>query len=283
MLVRRTLLDGRLGRFRTPARFAGAALLVALAIAAITLPVHAPVPEYIPTPGLVYYPNFGETEPGPWRPVAAEPPAGDRRIAYLTFDDGPSLITPDVLDILAHYDAVATFFVCGNGTTFGRNTYRRMLTDGHTIGNHSFSHDSARIYASREVFFEDFFRLQDLVRDATGFSPEVVRFPGGSTSGFASRELMLELTAQLHERGFQYFDWNVSANDSVVLYQEREVIVRSVLEGARNKKQAIILFHDSRTRISTVEALPEILEGLIAMGFEFQTLNRDSFTVQFVK
>ncbi len=263
-------------------RRVGLVLLVALALAAFGVPagISPEQPPPLPVAG-----EQGDSEPAgecfPCPVIVPEPE--HRRIAYLTFDDGPSLNTPAVLDVLARYGVRATFFVCGNLTDFGRDIYRRMLAEGHTIGNHSFSHNPARIYASADAFFEDFFRLQDLVYEATGFRPEVVRFPGGSNNNQADRELMLELISRIRELGLEYCDWNVCSGDALQLYQDPEVIIRNVIEGVQGKDRAIVLFHDSRTRMGTVQALPAILEALIDMGFQFQTLGRESFTVQFLR
>ncbi len=98
----------------------------------------------------------------PKKPPASEKtPASARRVAYLTFDDGPSKNTPKVLDILAEEKAVATFFVIGNDTEFGHRMYRRILAEGHALGNHTYSHDYSRIYTSQEDFLKDFYKLED--------------------------------------------------------------------------------------------------------------------------
>lgn len=234
-------------------------------------------------PPHVSMPQPAETadEPAPDKPAQTAP--ADGPVAYLTFDDGPSLNTPDILDMLARHGVPATFFVCGNVTQFGRAIYNRILAEGHMIGNHTFSHDTSRIYSSSEAFLADFFKLQDLIAKTTGFATRILRFPGGSNSGHARRDVMLDIIQKLRELGYQYFDWNVSARDAEELYQDRDAIINSVLEGARGKSRAIILLHDSRTRMSTVEALPAIIEGLIGMGFTFRALNHESYPVQFIR
>ncbi|MDQ7794544.1 MAG: polysaccharide deacetylase family protein [bacterium] len=241
-------------------------------------PAGAPAPA---EPASLPEPGPAEAPPAACCPHEHEAPAGPVKTAYLTFDDGPSEVTLDILDILGDFGVPATFFVCGNHWDFGRNAYRRMLDEGHAIGNHSYTHNLTRIYASAAAFWADFDRLQHLLEEATGDRPPIMRFPGGSNNRFARRELMDELLAGLEERGIRYFDWNVCSGDSAVLGQDPEVIIRRVLDGVRGLDEAVILFHDSYSRATTVTALPVILEALLADGFAFRTLGPDSTGVQF--
>ena len=207
------------------------------------------------------------------------------RVAYLTFDDGPSHNTVAILDILKEYGVRATFFVCGNSSAFGRSMYQRIVAEGHAIGNHTYTHNYAQIYSSVDAFMADVYRLQDLLEDTIGFSPQILRFPGGSNNHvhrqYGGVGLMHEIIQRVAEEGFQYFDWNVSGADATPHPQDPDVIIRSVLSGAQNKTSAIILLHDSHNRTTTVEALPSIIEGLLRMDFRFEVLTVDTVPVRF--
>ena len=104
--------------------------------------------------------------------------AGDK-VAYLTFDDGPSELTPQVLKILADNDVKATFFVVGRSDAQSKKWMKEIVDQGHTIGMHTYTHNYKKIYASPTAFFTDLSELNDLITEATGVKPQIVRFAGG--------------------------------------------------------------------------------------------------------
>jgi len=216
------------------------------------------------------------------RQVAASVP---RRQAYLTFDDGPSNNTVAILDLLKEYNIKATFFVCGNNTSFGKEVYKRIVDEGHALGNHSYSHNYSRIFSSREAFWEDFMRLEELLYESTGIRSSLMRFPGGSNNTvsiqYGGQDLMAQLCEDALKKGYNYFDWSVSSLDSTVAVQETQVIVDAVLSRVRGMVNPVILFHDSSARTTTVEALPIIIEGLRELGYDFDALTADVRPVRF--
>ncbi len=108
-----------------------------------------------------------QTEPESEEIIAEEPleqKEASRKV-YLTFDDGPSSNTGDILDILAEYDVKATFFVNGRVGATAEALYRRIVDEGHTLAMHSYTHNYGVVYASVESFAEDFKKLQDYLYD----------------------------------------------------------------------------------------------------------------------
>ena len=205
------------------------------------------------------------------------------RKVYLTFDDGPSSGTDEILDILAEYDVKATFFVVGKQGDWAQEAYRRIVEEGHTLGMHSYTHDYQQIYASLDAYTEDLLRLQDYLYQVTGVTSVYVRFPGGS-SNKVSRTDMRELIAWLEESGFTYYDWNVSAQDASGVKLEPEKIVENCLEGLEKKDNVIILMHDAASKHTTVEALPLLIESIQAMeNTELLPITEDTVPVQHVK
>lgn len=219
--------------------------------------------------------------------ISSSPSAQVEKIAYLTFDDGPSDITPKILDILDRYNVKATFFVIGNTSEFGKRMYRNIAERGHAIGNHTFSHDYNKIYRSVVAFKKDFNKLQDLLEETIGYRPKILRFPGGSDNTVSWRvggkRIMYEITQTMLREGYMYFDWNADSEDANRVTVSKQVIQRAAIEKSRGKKEVIILMHDNSTKMTTVEALPGIIEGLKAQGFHFRTLSPDSFTVHLLK
>ena len=106
----------------------------------------------------------------------------NRKIAYLTFDDGPSINTGKILDILKRYDIKATFFVVGRSDDNSKNLYKRIVKEGHAIGNHTYSHEYKTLYSSEENFLSDFKKLEHHIYDITGIKMDIMRFPGGSNT-----------------------------------------------------------------------------------------------------
>lgn len=183
---------------------------------------------------------------------------------YLTFDDGPSIYTDDILDILAEYNVKATFFVVGRENTASYARYLRIVEEGHTLGMHSYSHVYSDIYASPESFAEDTQRIRSLLEDVTGQTPVFYRFPGGSSND-VSRTDVRELAEYLESQGIIYFDWNVSSGDAGKIPLTSDQIVRNALSGIESRDTTVILLHDAASKRSTVNALPQIIETLQSM------------------
>ncbi len=190
--------------------------------------------------------------------------ASGMREVYLTFDDGPSIYTDRILDILKEYGVKATFFVVAKGKEDYEDSLRRIVAEGHTLGMHSYSHKYREIYASKEAFIKDVNALQDYLHDVTGIYPEVYRFPGGS-SNRASGVSMKELEAYLAEIGVRYFDWNVSCRDATGRGLGKDSILYYATHELADYSEAIILMHDAADKKSTVDALPGIIERILAM------------------
>ncbi|MDR0221162.1 MAG: polysaccharide deacetylase [Lachnospiraceae bacterium] len=190
--------------------------------------------------------------------------AGQKEI-YLTFDDGPSVYTAQILDILAKYGVKATFFVVGRTDETSLAAYRRIVDEGHTLGMHSYSHRYYEIYRSVPDFSEDLRKLQELLYDTTGVWSRYYRFPGGS-SNTVSRVDMQELIDYLAEQDIAYYDWNVSSGDAASGGISAQRIINNCLYGASDKSEAMILLHDLGDKYSTVLALPSVIEGIMAQG-----------------
>ena len=184
------------------------------------------------------------------------------RKVYLTFDDGPSCYTDEILDILKQYGVKATFFVVGKTDEQSLEAYRRIVEEGHTLGMHSYSHKYRDIYQSVDTYAEDLSKLQEFLYDTTGVWSRYVRFPGGSSNRVSLVD-MTELIAYLKEQGIQYFDWNISSGDAVSGTVSAEKIVDNVMQNVEKYDTVIILMHDAADKETTVEALPVILEGLL--------------------
>lgn len=199
---------------------------------------------------------------------------------YLTFDDGPSSHTDEILDILAQYDIKATFFVTGKTQEMYLPLYQRIVEEGHTLGMHSYSHRYSEIYASKEQFAADLEKLQEFLYETTGVWSRFYRFPGGS-SNRVSDVPMEELTEYLTEENIYYLDWNVSCADATGRNLRPQQIADNVTENVGKYHTAVVLLHDASDKTSTVEALPLIIEKIQSMQHaEFVAVDDEMHMIQ---
>lgn len=202
---------------------------------------------------------------------------------YLTFDDGPSSYTAEILDILKEYNIKATFFVVGKEDENSLAMYRRIAAEGHTLGMHSYSHKYQEVYASKEAFEKDMTRLSDLLYAATGVRPQVCRFPGGS-SNKVSRVDMRELFDWLAEEGIVYYDWNISSGDATASGLSAKAIVQNCTKELEGYHTAMILMHDAADKHTTVEALPIIIEyGMQMEDTVFLPITQETSLIQHIQ
>ena len=186
------------------------------------------------------------------------------REVYLTFDDGPSSQTEHILEILAEYDVKATFFVVGKTDSNSIEMYQRIIEEGHTLAMHSYSHEYAEIYASADAFRADLYKLRDYLYGLTGEMCTIYRFPGGS-SNRVSRVDIQELIAVLQEEEISYFDWNISSQDASPTMLSVQQILSNCTAQLESYDQVVILLHDAADKRTTVEALPLLIEEILAL------------------
>lgn len=198
------------------------------------------------------------------------------KVIYLTFDDGPSRYTKQLLNTLKKYNIKATFFVVGN--TNNNDVLKDIVNDGHSIGIHSVTHSYADIYSSEDVFLKDLYKMQDIIKSKTGVTTYLMRFPGGSSntvSKYYCTGIMSKLTKTVEKLGFQYFDWNVSSGDAGGT-TTKEGVYNNVVNGIKMCKNSIVLQHD--TKEFSVNAVEDIIKWGLKNGYTFKALDMNSPT-----
>ena len=190
-------------------------------------------------------------------------------IIYLTYDDGPSGYTSQLLDLLDSYGVKATFFVVDTG--YG-GTMARAANAGHTIAIHSASHNYDKIYASEEAFFNDLYYMQSIIQSNTGQTPMMIRFPGGSSNSvsYFNPGIMSRLVELVEEKGFRYFDWNVSSNDAGGVTHGWAEVAYNVIRGVSTRGTSVVLMHDSYGMC--IRATERIIQWGLANGYTFAAL-----------
>ena len=198
---------------------------------------------------------------------------------YLTFDDGPSERTDEILDTLAEKGVKATFFVIGHEDEADWARMRRIVEEGHTLGMHSYSHDYAKVYASVESFLDEFYRIFKQIQEVTGTTPTAFRFPGGSINGYDGG-FYQEILSEMIRRGFVPYDWNVSSEDAATgRILPANTLVDNVVRNAGGKVRCFVLFHDNADKITSVQAVGPVIDRLREMGFAFAPITPSTLPV----
>lgn len=200
------------------------------------------------------------------------------RIAYLTFDDGPSENTEAILKVLKDNDIKATFFIVPDEGEDCARRLRAIAAEGHTIGIHSFTHNYLTIYADEKAFLDDFAKAYDIVVTVTNKRPWLYRFPGGSVNQY-NRSCRDQIRDILGERGFVYYDWNVDSNDWRGLSVDE--LCGNVVTDASRFVNPTILMHDTDTRDNTVAAIDKIIKDLKEKGYKFAPLTQQVEPIQY--
>ena len=206
----------------------------------------------------------------------ADPPTEfvtKENVVYLTFDDGPSQRTLEILDILDTYDIKATFFISGGYGEEAAKIMKKVSDRGHTLAIHSISHKYDEVYESVESWLEDFNNTFMCVYEATGVKPQLYRFPGGSVNNY-NRLIVDQIIAECTRRGFVYHDWNVSGEDATK-NASWSSIYDNVISGIHNSSssRAIVLLHDNADKSNTVNTLDDIINELLDDGYTFEALD----------
>lgn len=195
-------------------------------------------------------------------------------VIYLTFDDGPSFLTGDILNILDEESVKATFFVTGvNQDTI------RAYNNGHTIALHTNSHDYSYVYSSADNYFNDLNKISDKVYNTLGFRSKIIRFPGGSSNTVSRKYsigIMSYLANEVVQRGYTYFDWNVDSNDAGSDIYNSSSIYYNVVSGLSHNKTNVVLMHDSGGHSATVNALRNIIRYGKDNGYSFKAITENT-------
>ena len=193
---------------------------------------------------------------------------------YLTFDDGSSYLTNQILDILKEENIKATFFVVSvNSIT------KRAYDEGHAIALHSNTHNYSYIYSSVDNYFNDLNSISNQVYNLIGLRSKIIRFPGGSSNNICKNYrsgIMTELTGEVLNRGYIYFDWNIDSNDAGSDIYNSNNIYYNVVNNLSHDKTNVVLMHDSAGHEATVNALRNIISYGKTYGYSFDVITADT-------
>lgn len=194
---------------------------------------------------------------------------------YLTFDDGPTEHTPAILDILKKYEIKSTFFMLNNNIHKNPDIVKTVSENGHTVGCHGVTHKVKLFYKTNTSPKEEMVACGKSVEDVIDSKVQVIRVPFGSSPYLTSAQ-----KSELEKSQFIMWDWNVDSHDWSMNSSDK--IVQTVLQQVKKLKEKeitpVLLFHDKEI---TVKALPQIIEQLKKLGYDFKPITVDDTPLQF--
>ena len=215
------------------------------------------------------YPNLYAVPKTEWDQIEEE-----KKICYLTFDDGPSENTLQVLDTLDKYKIKAVFFVIGSEVLLdekNQEILKEVSERGHLIALHTYSHDYKKIYASVDAFLDDYEKVFNVIEELTGQRPYIFRFPGGSYNSCV-KYIRRDIITEMKRRGFIYYDWNVSGEDSVG-HPSKYTILKNIKRDLNRYHLPVVLLHDGQANKITANSLEDIIKYIQEQGYEFGRLD----------
>ena len=195
----------------------------------------------------------------------------DEKIAYLTFDDGPSqAVTPLILDLLKKENIKATFFVLGKRVKANPELVKREYEEGHYVANHGYTHEYDKIYKSVDNVLNEYNETEKEIRNAIkieDYSSYLFRFPGGNAGGKYAN-IKSNAGKVLNENNISYIDWNALNSDAAGA-NTKEKLISNIKDTTKDKNVVIILMHDAADKILTYETLSDVINYLRNEGYRF--------------
>jgi peptidoglycan/xylan/chitin deacetylase (PgdA/CDA1 family) len=179
----------------------------------------------------------------------------------ITFDDGPSEQTEEFLDYLKSKNVPATFFVIGKNIAGNEDVLKRIVSEGHTIGNHSYAHDYMFASRGKNRVQKDMTLCSELIEQTTGKKPLLFRPPFGVTTP--------TLAKAIKKMGVQSIGWTIRTHDGV--QQDSGIIERNLFK--KELSGAIVLFHD--TNLNSLEVLDKLITRTAELGIEIVSLQEE--------
>lgn len=200
---------------------------------------------------------------------------------YLTFDDGPTYLTESILNTLKEENVPATFFVIGTNIDKYKTIVKRAYNEGHTIAIHTYTHKYNEVYQSDENYFNDLHKINSKIYDITGHHSHIVRLPGGSSNVVSknyNQGIITRITETLIKNNYYYFDWNIDSGDAGGNLPQEQIYENTIK--MLHYKSNIILMHDSATKKTTTEALPNIIKYAKENNYTFSKITKDTEPVR---
>ncbi|RXZ81646.1 polysaccharide deacetylase [Paenibacillaceae bacterium] len=195
-----------------------------------------------------------------------DPKEASGKLIYLTFDDGPSSATSDILDTLKQYDVKATFFMLEPNMKKYPELVKRIVNEGHAVGMHGVTHDKNKFYRNEQTALDEMNQGQETLEKLTGIKSVLIRTPYGSVP-----YLLDSYRTILDEQGYKLWDWNVDSSDWSL---SSEQLISTTKKQINNLEKAdvtpIVLMHD---KTETAKSLATLLDFLAEKEFQSKELD----------
>lgn len=200
----------------------------------------------------------------------------ERKIVYLTFDDGPSLNNTDaILDILNKNKVKATFCVVGTNVTRNKVTMKRLCNLNMGIIPHCNNHVYEELYSSTEYYIKDLDSCIKSINTTIGQERtyNMVRMPGGSNNTICNHIVLNNIKGELKKRQICYLDWTIDSGDTTASLVSSNIIKNNINKCAGKHKIEVVLMHDLENKKTTTIALQDIINNYKNLGYEFKTVD----------
>lgn len=200
----------------------------------------------------------------------------ERRIVYLTFDDGPSFTNTDaILDVLCKNKVKATFCVVGENVINNRQTIKRIDRLNMSIIPHCNTHEYSKIYSSSMSYIDDLEKCEETINSVLNKNKKfkMVRIPGGSTNTICNYAILNQIKNKIVEKEMYYIDWNIDCGDTHSYLVDKNRILENINMYAGKESIEIVLMHDLQNKVTTTNSLQEIIDIYKDMGYEFKTVD----------
>ncbi|MDO7906634.1 polysaccharide deacetylase family protein [Paenibacillus sp. JX-17] len=199
------------------------------------------------------------------------------KVIYLTFDDGPTPHTDQLLNILDQYGAKATFFMLGPQMQNYPQATRRIVNEGHGTGLHGVTHVPGKFYRSAYSGLIEMQQANAVLNKVTGVTTSLVRTPYGSKPYLKTpyRNVLLS------QGGFHLWDWNVDSEDWRYPKNHDKVynnIMNQIHRVQKSGTEPVVLMHD---QAAVLNVLPQVLKSLKSEGYQFKVLDKKLQPVNF--
>ncbi|MHC1684832.1 MAG: polysaccharide deacetylase family protein [Clostridiaceae bacterium] len=195
------------------------------------------------------------------------------KIALLTFDDGPSKTTLEVIKELKELEVPGTFFVIGEKCQENTEEFKSLVSSGNDICVHTYDHDY-KMYNSINNYMDDYSKCKKIIEELSGKEVnKFVRFPGGSNNRLVNKSALKEIRSYIVDNGLSYVDWNISSEDALGRVLSVGEITRNVQKEYKQQDAIVILMHDGSKNSTSAKALPGIVNFLKDEGYTFKSLS----------
>ncbi|SFC57824.1 polysaccharide deacetylase family protein [Clostridium uliginosum] len=209
-----------------------------------------------------------------------------RKIVYLTFDDGPSPNnTENIISILNQNNVKATFCVVGSNALKYKQTIKDLDNFNMGIIPHCNNHHYSQLYSSTEYYINDLKECTNIINNITGKNRQYkfIRMPGGSDNHVCSSDVLYNIKTELKNEGINYIDWSVDSGDACSKLVTTENIEKNINKQAGMHKIEVVLMHDLENKTTTSKALQDIIDKYKTLGYEFKTFDEiEDWEIQYL-